>query len=260
MVMYMKTLLREIKMLLSGLLFACLFMPALLWLLNFKHGIHLAGFDSLSVYSFYRDFFTGLDKPLVWPLLLAPYLLHSLIRLLLGPGAARSASTAPLEQAALNGQAETIKDLIEHGVDINTRNTSGHSPLHLAATKGNSEVLQLLLENGAEVDAVAADSGRTSLHYAASLGHVELCELLVRYGADPDAQTSRLETPLHLAVAGGHAAVVSLLLKYHARLDIRDTNGMTPLQQAETVNKREIVTLIRQHLSEIWPYLIISRG
>ncbi|MGB7932189.1 MAG: ankyrin repeat domain-containing protein, partial [Gammaproteobacteria bacterium] len=117
-----------------------------------------------------------------------------------------------------------------------------------------------LLESGAEVDAVATNSGCTSLHYAASLGHVELCELLVRYGADPDAQTARLETPLHLAVVREHTDVVALLLKYHARLDIRDKNGMTPLQQAETIKKREIVTLINKHLSEVWPYLIISRG
>jgi len=235
-------------------------MPALLWLLNFKHGIHLAGFDSLSVYSYYRDFYTGLDNPLVWPLLLAPYLLHSLIRLLFRSSGPRARATAPLEQATLKGHAETIKDLIAHGKDINARNIRGYTPLHLAATKGNSEVVQLLLENGAEVDATATDSGCTSLHYAASLGHVELCELLVRYGADPDAQTTRQETPLHLAVANGHAGVVATLLKYNARLDIRDKHGMTPLQQAETVKKGEIVTLIQQHLREVWPYLIISRG
>ena len=251
---------RETRLLLSALLFACLFMPALLWLLNFKHGIHLAGFDSLSVYSFYRDFYTGLDNPLVWPLLLAPYLLHSLIRLLFRSSGPRALATAPLEQATLKGHAETIKDLIAQGKDINARNIRGYTPLHLAATKGNSEVVQLLLENGAEVDATATDSGCTSLHYAASLGHVELCELLVRYGANPDAQTTRLETPLHLAVANGHAGVVATLLKYNARLDIRDKHGMTPLQQAENIKNGEIVTLIQQHLSEVWPYLLISCG
>jgi len=256
----MKALLREIGLLFSGLLLGFLFMPALLWFLNLKHGINLAGFNSLSIYSFYRDFYSGLDNPLVWPLLLAPYLLHGLIRLLFSPGARRTPATAPLEQATLKGQAEMIRSLIEHGDDINARNTRGYTPLHLASAKGNSEVLKLLLENGAEVDAVVTDSGCTSLHHAASLGHVELCELLVRYGADPDAQTARLETPLHLAVASGHSEVVALLLKYHARLDIRDKHGMTPLQQAETIKKGEIVTLIRQHLSEIWPYLVISRG
>jgi len=255
----MKTLLREIRLLFSGLLVGCLFIPALLWLLNFKHGIHLAGLDSLSIYSFYWDFYTGLENPLVWPLLLVPYLLHSFIRLLLHSSAPRTSATS-LEQAASEGRVETIKSLIAQGGDINVKNAHGQSPLHLAVKQGNSDVVQVLLENGAEVDAIETDSGCTSLHYAASLGHADLCESLVRYGANPDAQTARLETPLHLAVSRGHPEVVALLLKYHAKLDIRDKNGMTPLQQAETFKKREIVLLIKQHLSEVWPYLIISRG
>ncbi|MGB7934757.1 MAG: ankyrin repeat domain-containing protein [Gammaproteobacteria bacterium] len=173
--------------------------------------------------------------------------------------AQRAPATSLLEQAISRAQAETIKSLVVQGVDINARNIRGYMPLHLAAAKGNSEVVQLLLMNGAEVDAVANGSGCTPLHYAASLGHVELCELLVRYGADTDAQTARLETPLHLAIARGHAGVVALLLKYQARLNIRDKNGMTPLQQAETIKKSEIVTLIKQHLNEIWTYLLTSR-
>jgi ankyrin repeat protein len=256
----MKTLLREINLLFSGMLLGCLFIPALLWLLNLKHGIHLAGLNSLSIYSFYWDFYTRLDNPLVWPLLLAPYLLHSLIRLLFYSSSPRASSTSSLEQAASEGHAETIRTLISQGGDINARNARGQTPLHLAVKQGNSDVVQLLLENEAEVDVVETDSGCTSLHYAASLGHVDLCESLVRYGANPDAQTARLETPLHLAVSRGHPDVVALLLKFHARLDIRDKDGMTPLQQAEKLKKREIVLLIKQHLSEVWPYLIISRG
>jgi len=110
----MKIVFREIRMLFNGLLFACLFMPALLWLLNFKHGIHLAGFDSLSVYSFYRDFYTGLDNPLVWPLLLAPYLLHSLIRLLFRSSGPRAQATAPLEQAETVKKGEIVTLIQQH--------------------------------------------------------------------------------------------------------------------------------------------------
>jgi ankyrin repeat protein len=258
--MHMKALLREIGLLFSGLLLGFLFMPALLWFLNLKHGINLAGFNSLSIYSFYRDFYSGLDNPLVWPLLLAPYLLHRLIRLLFRFSAPRVPATSSLEQAASEGHAETVKTLIAQGRDINARNIRGQTLLHLAVKQGNSDVVQLLLENGAEVDAVETDSGCTSLHYAVSLRHVDLCESLIRYGANTDAQTARLETPLHLAISRGHPEVVALLLKYHARLDIRDKNGVTPLQQAEKFKNREIITLIKQYLSEVWPYLIISHG
>ena len=231
-------MLREIRLLISGLLFGGLFIPAFLWILNFKHGIHLAGFNSLSVYSFYRDFYTGLDNSLVWSLLLVPYLLYCLIRTLYRPRTPRAPATTSLEQAAVKGHTDTIKSLIAQGKDINARNIRGQTPLHLAAAEGNNDTVQLLLESGAEVDAVTTNSGCTSLHYAASLGHVELCELLVRYGADPDAQTAMLGTALHLAVSRGHPEVVALLLKYNARLDIRDKNGMTPLQQAENINQQ----------------------
>jgi len=64
---------------------------------------------------------------------------------------------------------------------------------------------------------------------------------------------------LHLAVSRGHPEVVALLLKYRARLDIRDKNGMTPMQQAENIKNTVIVTLIKQYLSDAWPYLVISR-
>jgi hypothetical protein len=260
MVKRVKIIVREIRLLLSGLLFGCLFMPAILWFLNFKYGIHLVVFKSLSIVSFYLDFYAGLDHPLVWPWLLVPYLLHSLIRQLFRSRAARATAAASPELAASGGGEEAITHLIAQGGDIDAGNVRGQTPLHLAADKGNSDVVQHLLGNGAEVDAVESGSGWTSLHYAANLGKVELCELLIRYGADTDAQTTRLETPLHLAVSGGHPDVVALLLKYHARLDIRDRNGMTSLQLAESINNREIVTLIEQHLSEVWPYLLISHG
>jgi Ankyrin repeats (3 copies) len=132
-------MLREIRILLSVLLLGCLHMPALLWFLNFKHGIHLAIFTSPSLDSFYREFYAGLDNPLVWPLLIAPYL----------SSAPRATATEPLEQATLKGQAETTKGLIAQGKDINARNIRGQTPLHLATAKGNSDVVQLLLENGA---------------------------------------------------------------------------------------------------------------
>jgi 26S proteasome non-ATPase regulatory subunit 10 len=173
--------------------------------------------------------------------------------------ARRAPATSSLEQAISRAHTDTIKSLIAHGEDINAINIRGHAPIHLATAKGNSDVVKLLLENGADVNVAGTESGCTSLHYAASLGYVDLCELLVRYGAEAGAQTAKLETPVHLAVARGHTEVVEILLKYNARLDIRDKNGMTPLQLAENIKNWEIATLIKQHLTELWPYLLISR-
>jgi len=181
------------------------------------------------------------------------------MRLMFRSSAPRIPATSSLEQAISRAHADTIKSLIADGVDINARNIRGHAPLHLATARGNSDVVQLLLENGADVNVVGTASGCTPLHYAASLRSVDLCELLVRYGADTDARTARLETPLHLAIVNGYREVMAIMLKYTARLDIRDKNGMTPLQQAENIKNLEIVTLIKQHLTEVWSYLLTSR-
>ena len=155
-------MLREIRMLLSGLLLGCLFMPALLWFLNFKYGIHLAVFTSPSIDSFYRDFYTGLDNPLVWPLLLLPYLLHCLLRLLFRPSTPRAPATTPLEQAVVKGHTDTLKSLIAQDKDINARNIRGQTPLHLETAKGNSdeEIFRAIAENIDDLIAVLDTDGR----------------------------------------------------------------------------------------------------
>jgi len=222
----MKLILHEIRLLLSGLAFGFALMPALLWYMNYKYGIHLIVVNANSLDGFYREIYTGLDDLQTWFCLLIPYLLLRPILLFYR-------FNAPHPNLAT-------------------------TPLHLAAQQGDSDIVRILLEEGAMVDAVETSTGYTPLHYAAGQGHSDLCELLIRFGADPDALTGNQDSPLHLAIEKGRAGVVGVLLKYHARLDIKNKFGLTPMQQAERLEYREIVNLINQHINETWPYLQIS--
>jgi Ankyrin repeats (3 copies) len=56
-----------------------------------------------------------------------------------------------LGTAALYGQLEVAKLLIEHGAKVDVTNRDGNSPLHIAAFLCRQEIVQLLLENGASV-------------------------------------------------------------------------------------------------------------
>lgn len=255
----MKSLLHEVRQLLSGLLFGLVFVPAILWFAYFKYDIHLLVYNEVSLDMFYWQIYTRLDEPRVWFWLLLPYLLLRLVLLLFRSRTPRPHASTALAQATARGCEDSVRTLLEQGDNINAGNRHGQTPLHLAANQGNSSLVKLLLEQGAMVDAAERVAGYTPLHYAAAQGHVDLCELLIRYGADPDALTGDQESPLHLAIANGRTGVVEVLLKYRARLDVRGKTGLTPLQQAEQLNNTEIINLINQHLRITWPYLQMSR-
>jgi ankyrin repeat protein len=57
-----------------------------------------------------------------------------------------------LHAAAEEGNIDTVKSLLERGVDINTRDVSNQTPLHRATVKGNVNVVRLLIERGAEME------------------------------------------------------------------------------------------------------------
>jgi ankyrin repeat protein len=56
----------------------------------------------------------------------------------------------PIHHAARNGDTEVVRLLIEHGADVNARNTRGHTVLYCAGGHGHLDTLQLLLNEGAD--------------------------------------------------------------------------------------------------------------
>ena len=75
-------------------------------------------------------------------------------------------SHTPLEFAAMGGQVETVRLLIQHGANVNTEEKVFlHSPLGSAVWGGNAEVVRILIEHGANVHA-KDQFGHTPLHTA----------------------------------------------------------------------------------------------
>ena len=63
----------------------------------------------------------------------------------------------PLGWAALNGQTEAVKLLLEKGANIHNRHKDGSTALHGAAFLGRIETVKLLLEKGADINARKPD-------------------------------------------------------------------------------------------------------
>lgn len=88
----------------------------------------------------------------------------------------------------------------------------GFTPLHEAAVRGEQEIAKLLLEYGADVNALGGQHQITSLHAAAAGGHFETVKLLLDAGADPglrDQGTSA--TAEEWAKFFGHPQISELL-------------------------------------------------
>ena len=96
-----------------------------------------------------------------------------------------------LTQAAIAGDLDRVRYLVEAGDDIDEMDSDGGTPLMYAAAGSRPEhveVVEFLINAGADVDARDGLSGWTALMVASSLGNAAGADVLVEAGADVDVQ------------------------------------------------------------------------
>ena len=72
-----------------------------------------------------------------------------------------------LRSAALNGDLQTVREVIEQGIEVDEGDELDRTALMLAAYNGHAEVVRELLSEGADVNK-ANKEGRTPIMFAAS--------------------------------------------------------------------------------------------
>lgn len=121
-------------------------------------------------------------------------------------------SDQPLHLAAHMGDGELVKQLIDHGADINYAR-HGETALHAAIAERHREASAVLINSGANVNAVNM-SGRTPLHFlAAYIDDGKLAELMVGHGAYVNARDKNGATPLMFATRARNRQVADVLLR-----------------------------------------------
>ena len=86
-----------------------------------------------------------------------------------------------LVSAAAEGNAASVKALIERGAEIEVLENDGWTPLTIAAREGHLEVVKLLLEKGANVNK-SEGGGHTALFWANRNHHQQVIEYLLSKG------------------------------------------------------------------------------
>ena len=142
--------------------------------------------------------------------------------------------------AVYEGNEKSIRNLLEWGVDPNTRDERGNPALIRASRRRHLEVVERLLDAGAVVD--ARDTwGKTALMWASEGGNLELVERLLDAGAVVDARDKRGKTALMEAAYGGNLELVERLLDAGADVDARSKWGFTALMGASLGGNLEVV-------------------
>ncbi len=153
--------------------------------------------------------------------------------LCLASGVGRAAVDAPLADAVMRQDRETVRTLLANGADIDAPRGDGMTALHWAARHGDLRTARRLLAAGADVEAVTRLGRHTPLHVASRAGHAPVIAALLQHRADAAAATSAGAAPLHFAAQSGNVDAVETLLAHGADPDVREPRwGQTPLMFA----------------------------
>jgi hypothetical protein len=118
---------------------------------------------------------------------------------------------APLHMAAGDGALEKVKEFLEKGMDVNSRDVLGSTPLMFAALSGDLEICKVLVEHKADIQAQNND-GITALMYASVEGHMPVVEYLVEQGAEINVADNDGKSALSYAKADGRENVEKFLV------------------------------------------------
>ncbi|MYA12637.1 MAG: ankyrin repeat domain-containing protein, partial [Gemmatimonadetes bacterium] len=75
-------------------------------------------------------------------------------------------SNSPVADAAMRDDVEAVRALIAEGADVNAPRGDGMTGLHWAALNGNAEIARMLIDAGADLEAVTRLGAHRPLHVA----------------------------------------------------------------------------------------------
>jgi len=146
-------------------------------------------------------------------------------------------------QAAENGDFIKLRAFSNEGANLDAQGFDGATPLIWAAVKGNQDGFRTLLELGADPN-IEDDKGVTVLMLAAEMGNLHLMQLAVKYGGNVHATHPNGATALMVASSGGNTDLVQYLISQDADVNASDDLGNTALIYSSMAGQSKVVELL----------------
>ncbi|KAI1334222.1 hypothetical protein F5Y15DRAFT_297117 [Xylariaceae sp. FL0016] len=106
--------------------------------------------------------------------------------------------TSALMTAAMYGQEQIVRLLLDKGANLENRDKYGNTSLSIAAKHGQEQIVRLLLDKGANLEN-RDEYGKTLLSIAAMFGKEQTVRLLLDKGANLENRDKYGDTPLSIA-------------------------------------------------------------
>ena len=157
----------------------------------------------------------------------------------------------PLYKALSFNRLDAARLLLEHGADVNIRDSKDHTALYYAAATGDVPIVEAVLARGADVNIVSRD-GETALYRAAKAQRWEIVKLLLERQANPAAGDEAHKSSLLMALAGkAPPEIVELLLERGAAVNVKGEKDFTPLLFAAKNGNWSAVVRIVEHGADV---------
>lgn len=150
----------------------------------------------------------------------------------------------PTMVAAEQKDITSLKILHINGVNLNTRGQYGRQPIHSAALAGNYEGAKYLLENGVCVDS-NDNNDNTGLLLATSTGDIKVVDLFLAYKADAKKRNKKGEDILCIAVNNNRRNLIERLKQHpDVKIDGRDDAGRTAFMNATIAGNHSMMRML----------------
>ena len=146
-----------------------------------------------------------------------------------------------LMRASEKGYLDVVEKLVEEGADINFFYKRRETALVYASYVRNKNIVKYLIDKGADVNIASGNNGTTALITACEQGYLDIVEMLIDAKADVNKADRYGKTPLMRALAYEQLEVIPKLIELGADPLMKDELGRTALEYAKDTNTRKLI-------------------
>jgi ankyrin repeat protein len=168
-----------------------------------------------------------------------------IVGLFIAASAWAASNDVRIAEAAMQGDRDAVRALIEQNAQVNGSQGDGMTALHWAAFKDDVETAKMLLAAGANLKATTRNGALTPLLLACVNGNPAMIEALLNAGADPNSAKADGATALMAAATSGNADALKILIDHGADVNATEkVHGQSALMFASALNRPGAIRML----------------